>query len=78
MVSIVGYVGWYWALARGGIVRMAPLMFLQPISGLMLAALLVDERLTPGLGLGAAAVLAGVAITRRDTSTAVEPSPGEA
>jgi drug/metabolite transporter (DMT)-like permease len=78
MVSIVGYVGWYWALARGGIVRMAPLMFLQPISGLMLAALLLDERLTPGLGLGAAAVLAGVAITRRDTSTAVEPSPGEA
>ena len=28
MSSIVGYVGWYWALARGGIVRMAPLMFL--------------------------------------------------
>jgi drug/metabolite transporter (DMT)-like permease len=48
MVSIVAYVGWYWALARG-IMRMAPLMFLQPISGLVLAALVLDERLTPAL-----------------------------
>lgn len=65
MTSIVGYVGWYWALAQGGIVRMAPLMFLQPISGLVLAALVLDERLTPALGVGAAAVLAGVALARR-------------
>jgi drug/metabolite transporter (DMT)-like permease len=78
MVSIVGYVGWYWALASGGIVRMAPLMFLQPISGLLLAALLLDERLTPGFGLGAATILVGVALTRRDTRTVVQPSPGEA
>jgi drug/metabolite transporter (DMT)-like permease len=78
LVSIVGYVGWYWALASGGIVRMAPLMFLQPISGLVLAALLLGERLTPGFGLGAAAILAGVALARRDTTTVVQPSPGEA
>jgi len=78
MVSIVGYVGWYWALASGGIARMAPLMFLQPISGLVLAALLLDERLTPAFGVGAAAILAGVAVARRDTRTAVQPSPGEA
>jgi drug/metabolite transporter (DMT)-like permease len=65
MTSIVGYVGWYWALARGGIVRMAPLMFLQPISGLVLAALVLDEQLTPAFGIGSAAILAGVAIARR-------------
>ncbi len=65
MVSIVGYVGWYWALAQGGMMRMAPLMFLQPISGLVLAALVLHERLTPGLAIGAAAVLAGVAVARR-------------
>jgi drug/metabolite transporter (DMT)-like permease len=40
-------------------------MFLQPISGLVLAALVLDERLTPALGIGAAAVLAGVAVARR-------------
>ena len=37
MVSIVGYIGWYPALARGGIMRIAPLMFLPPISDLVLA-----------------------------------------
>jgi drug/metabolite transporter (DMT)-like permease len=76
--SIVGYVGWYWALAQGGIVRMAPLMFLQPISGLVLAALVLGERLTPELGFGAAAVLAGIALARRDTRVVVQPSAGEA
>lgn len=66
MVSIVAYVGWYWALARGGIMRMAPLMFLQPISGLVLAALVLGERLTTTLAVGAAAVLGGVAVARRE------------
>lgn len=66
MVSIVGYVGWYWALDRGGIMRMAPLMFLQPISGLLLAALLLGERLTWALAFGAAFVLGGVWVARRE------------
>ena len=65
MVSIVGYVGWYWALARGGMMRMAPLMFLQPISGLVLAALILGERLGPALAVGAGFVLGGVAVARR-------------
>jgi drug/metabolite transporter (DMT)-like permease len=65
MVSIVGYVGWYWALARGGMMRMAPMMFLQPISGLVLAALILGERLTPALVVGALFVLGGVAVARR-------------
>lgn len=66
MVSIVAYVGWYWALARGGIMRIAPLMFLQPMSGLLLAALILDEQLTWTLGVGAAFVLGGIAVARRE------------
>jgi drug/metabolite transporter (DMT)-like permease len=66
VTSIVGYVGWYWALAHGGIARIAPLQFLQPLSGLVLAALVLGERLTWPLAVGAAAVIAGVAITRRE------------
>jgi drug/metabolite transporter (DMT)-like permease len=69
MVSIVAYIGWYWALARGGIMRMAPLMFLQPISGLVLAALVLGERLGPALAVGAALVLAGVTVARRQPAT---------
>jgi len=66
VTSIVGYVGWYWALARGGIARIAPLQFLQPLSGLVLAALVLGERLTWPLAVGAAAVIGGVAIARRE------------
>ena len=65
VTSIAGYVGWYWALARGGIARIAPLQFLQPLSGLVLAALLLGERLTWPLAVGAAAVIVGVTIARR-------------
>ena len=64
--SIVGYVGWYWALAHGGIARIAPLQFLQPLSGLVLAALVLDERLTWPLAVGASAVIGGVAVARRE------------
>ena len=65
VTSILGYVGWYWALARGGIARIAPLQFLQPLSGLALAAIVLDERLSWALAVGAGAVIAGVAIARR-------------
>ena len=66
VTSILGYVGWYWALARGGIERIAPLQFLLPVSGLALAALILDERLTLPLAIGAVLVIGGVAIARRD------------
>ena len=65
ITSILGYIGWYWALAHGGIARIAPMQFLQPLSGLAAAALLLDERLTLPLAAGAAAVIAGVAIALR-------------
>jgi len=65
VTSILGYVGWYWALAHGGIARIAPLQFLQPLSGLLLAALVLDERLTWPLAVGAALVIGGVALARR-------------
>jgi drug/metabolite transporter (DMT)-like permease len=60
VTSIVGYVGWYWALARGGIARVATIQFVQPLSGIALAALVLGERITAPLGLAAAVVLAGV------------------
>ena len=64
-VSIVGYVGWYWALGRGGIAQMGTIQFLQPISGLTLAFLLLGERPTPTLALATAMILTGVVIARR-------------
>jgi drug/metabolite transporter (DMT)-like permease len=65
MTSIVGYIGWYWALAHGGIARIATIQFLQPFSGLVLAALLLGESFTLPLVAASAAILAGVTIAQR-------------
>jgi drug/metabolite transporter (DMT)-like permease len=65
VTSILGYVGWYWALARGGIARIATVQFVQPFSGVALAALVLGERITLPLGLAGVAVLAGIALAQR-------------
>jgi drug/metabolite transporter (DMT)-like permease len=65
ITSIVGYIGWYWALAHGGIARIATIQFLQPFSGLVLAALLLGESFTLPLVAASAAILAGVTIAQR-------------
>ncbi len=65
VTSIVGYIGWYWALAHGGIQRIATIQFLQPFSGLLLAAWLLGERFTLPLIVASIAILAGVTITQR-------------
>jgi drug/metabolite transporter (DMT)-like permease len=73
--SIVGYVGWYWALAHGGIQRIATIQFIQPVSGIVLAALVLGERLTPALGVAAAVVLIGVWIATRTRAAAAPAGP---
>ena len=65
VTSIVGYIGWYWALARGGIQRIATIQFLQPFSGLLIAAWLLGERFTLPLVVASIAILAGVTITQK-------------
>jgi drug/metabolite transporter (DMT)-like permease len=69
VTSILGYIGWYWALAHGGIARIATIQFIQPISGIALAALVLDERLTPLLAVAAAVVITGVWIAQRGATT---------
>jgi drug/metabolite transporter (DMT)-like permease len=63
--TIIGYVGWYWALAKGGIARIATVQFLQPFSGLVLAVLLLGEPFTLPLAIAAAAILGGVSLAQR-------------
>lgn len=65
LTSILGYIGWYWALARGGIQRIATIQFLQPFSGLVVAAWLLGEQFTLPLVLASIAILAGVTVTQR-------------
>jgi drug/metabolite transporter (DMT)-like permease len=65
VTSILGYIVWYWALNRGGIARIAPIQFLQPFSGLVLAAIFLDEKFTLSLALAAVAILIGVRIAQK-------------
>ena len=66
-VTILGYALWYWALGHGGIARVGLLQFLQPVSGVLLAWLLLGERLTGSALLAAAIILLGVGIATRQT-----------
>jgi drug/metabolite transporter (DMT)-like permease len=65
ITTILGYIGWYWALARGGIARIATIQFFQPVSGLVLAALLLGERMTLPLLAASIVILTGVWIAQR-------------
>jgi drug/metabolite transporter (DMT)-like permease len=60
VVTILGYVLWYWALGRGGIARVGLIQFLQPVSGIILAALLLHEAVSLSFLLASALVLFGV------------------
>jgi drug/metabolite transporter (DMT)-like permease len=65
VTSIVGYVGWYWALDRGGIARIATLQFLQPVSGFALAAIVLGEHVTAPIAAGSALIVGGIVIAQR-------------
>ncbi|HKY23515.1 MAG TPA: DMT family transporter [Gaiella sp.] len=65
VTSVVGYIGWYWALDRGGIARISTLQFLQPLSGFALAVVVLGDSVTPTIAVGAAAIVCGVIIAQR-------------
>jgi drug/metabolite transporter (DMT)-like permease len=65
ITSIAGYAGWYWALAQGGIQRIATLQFLQPLSGFALAAVVLGDSVTLPIAIGSALILAGIVVAQR-------------
>jgi drug/metabolite transporter (DMT)-like permease len=68
LTSIVGYIAWYWALARGGISRIAGVQFTQPLFGLVLAAFVLGEELAPVTAVAAVCILAGAWLVQRAAS----------
>jgi drug/metabolite transporter (DMT)-like permease len=53
------------ALGSGGIARVGLLQFLQPVSGVVLAWILLDENLTPVFMLASGIILSGVWLALR-------------
>lgn len=62
---LVGFFFWYRGLALGGVAAVSQLQLLQPFFGLMLAAALLGETVTPAMLATTVAVVACVAAARR-------------
>ena len=59
-VTIVAYMLWYWALGTGGIARVGLFQFLQPVSGVILAWLILAETLSLIFMLASSIIMVGV------------------
>jgi drug/metabolite transporter (DMT)-like permease len=70
---VVSYIIWYRSVQTVGTVRTAVYSNLVPVTGTLAGWALLGERLTPTLGLGAAAIFAGIALTRMQRPTAEGP-----
>ncbi len=65
MAAVVGYAAWYWALSEGGVVRVSPVQYLQPLVSLVLAVVIFSEALSVPLISAAVMILTGVALARK-------------
>ncbi len=63
--SMIGYAGWYWALARAGAARIAPVQFAQPLVSLVIAVVVLSEAVTAPIVVATVLILSGIALTRR-------------
>jgi drug/metabolite transporter (DMT)-like permease len=61
---VVAYVLWYRSVRNVGSLRTAVYSNLVPVLGTLIAWVFLDEHLYPALGVGAAAIFGGIALTR--------------
>jgi drug/metabolite transporter (DMT)-like permease len=64
-VAVASYIAWFWLLQRHAASASAPFLFLTPVFGVGLAALLLGEPLTPALLASVALVGAGIWVVNR-------------
>lgn len=62
---LIGFVFWYRGLAIGGIAAVGQLQLLQPFFGLLLASLLLHEKVSPLMIVATIAIVACVAFARK-------------
>jgi len=63
--AVLANISLVWALSRGGLVRVAPIQFAQPVCALFFASALLNERLTPSLLIVGAAIVLGIVTASR-------------
>ena len=64
-VTIIAYILWYWALGTGGIARVGLFQFLQPVSGVILAWLILAETISLIFMLASSIIMVGVILAFR-------------
>ncbi len=64
-VTIIAYILWYWALGTGGIARIGLFQFLQPVSGVILAFIILSEQLSLMSLLASTVIMSGVILAFR-------------
>jgi drug/metabolite transporter (DMT)-like permease len=64
-VTIIAYILWYWALGTGGIARVGLFQFLQPVSGVIFAWLILEENLSLIFALASSIIMLGVVLAFR-------------
>lgn len=71
---VLSYILWYRSVHAVGNIRTAVYSNLVPVTGTLAGWALLGERLYPTLGLGSAAIFAGIALTRVGRPKAEEPT----
>ncbi len=70
---VISYVLWYRSVRKVGNLRTAIYSNLVPVFGTLFGVVLLGDRITTGLWLGAALILSGIVLTRIGTGSAVAP-----
>lgn len=66
--SGLGYLIWYDALSKIDASQLSSLSYFQPLITLLIAAILLDEAITPAIVLGGAVILVGVYLVNRSAT----------
>ncbi len=74
LVTALGFPVLFWALAHVRAVDAGIMMYLQPIAGVLIAWLLLDETIGMELIIGAALVLTGVYLVKRQAQNPPQPA----
>ena len=62
--SIIGWAAWYGAIGRGGVGRIAPIQFAQPVVSLLIALAIIRETITAPVLLSIFVIFTGLIITK--------------
>ena len=72
---VIAYILWYRSVHKVGNIRTAVYSNLVPVIGTLAGWIFLGERLYPALGLGAAAIFAGIVLTRSQPAEPTITSP---